>query len=144
MASSLLGRGLSSATEPLLLVRVLDTAKDARLLVLEDALRRLNEMVGNRKLKLHVDYSKLGATLQQSGSFIYEVKYAYVSAPKIAELEATQKIVESIADFRNILEEAIKTSGYTPSTVNESLCLTEVFYAFRIAEGLIQKLQESD
>lgn len=144
MASSPLGRGLSRACEPLQLVRVLDTAKDARLLVLEDALRRLNEMVGNRKLKLHVDYSKLGATLQQSGSLIYEVKYAYVSAPKIAELEATQKIVGSVADFRNILEEAIKTSGYKPSTVNESLCLTDVFYAFRIAEGLIQKLQEYD
>jgi predicted RNA-binding protein with EMAP domain len=125
-------------------VRVLDTAKDARLLVLEDALRRLNEMVGNRKLKLHVDYSKLGATLQQAGSLIYEIKYSYVAAPKVAELEATQKIVDCVADFRNILEEAIKTSGYKPATVNETLSLTDAFYAFRIAEGLIQKLQVSD
>jgi predicted RNA-binding protein with EMAP domain len=125
-------------------VRVLDTAKDARLLVLEDALRRLNEMVGNRKLKLHVDFSKLGATLQQAGSLIYEIKYSYVAAPKVAELEATQKIVDCVADFRNILEEAIKTSGYKPATVNETLSLTDAFYAFRIAEGLIQKLQVSD
>ncbi|MHA2056316.1 MAG: hypothetical protein ACXACG_08430 [Candidatus Thorarchaeota archaeon] len=122
----------------------MDTAKDARLLVLEDALRRLNEMVGNRKLKLHVDYSKLGATLQQAGSLIYEIKYSYVAAPKVAELEATQKIVDCVADFRNILEEAIKTSGYKPATVNETLSLTDAFYAFRIAEGLIQKLQVSD
>ena len=125
-------------------MRVLDTAKDARLLVMEDALRRLNEMIGNRRLKLHVDYSKLTASLQQAGSLIYEIKYAYIPAPKIAELEATQKIVETIADFRSILEEAIKTSGYKPSTVNESLGLTEVFYAFRIVEGLIQKLKEYD
>ncbi|MHA1963024.1 MAG: hypothetical protein ACW97G_00440 [Candidatus Thorarchaeota archaeon] len=122
----------------------MDTAKDARLLVLEDALRRLNEMVGNRKLKLHVDFSKLGATLQQAGSLIYEIKYSYVAAPKVAELEATQKIVDCVADFRNILEEAIKTSGYKPATVNETLSLTDAFYAFRIAEGLIQKLQVSD
>jgi len=125
-------------------VSILDTAKDSRLLVLEDALRRLNEMVGNRKLKFHVDYSKLGSILQQAGSQIYEVKYSYVPSPKVAELEATQKIVEAIAEFRRVLEEAIETSGYKPSTVKETLGLTEIFYAFRIVEKLTQKLQEYD
>ncbi len=122
----------------------MDTAKDARILVLEDALRRLHEMVGNRKLKLHVDYSKLGTILQQAGSLIYEVKYSYVPAPNVAELDATKNIVESVAEFRNILEDAIKTSGYKPTSLNESLCLADVFYAFRIAEALIGKLQNFD
>jgi predicted RNA-binding protein with EMAP domain len=126
------------------MVSVLDTAKDARLLVLEDALRRLNELVGNRKLKLHVDYSKLGSALQQAGSLIYEIKYSYVPAPKVAELEATQKIVNGIAEFRRILEEAIQSSGYKPSTLNESLSLTEAFYSFRIVERLLNKLQDFD
>ena len=124
------------------MVSVLDTAKDARLLVLEDALRRLSEMVGNRKLKLHVDYSKLGAALQQASSLIYEVKYAYVPAPQVAELEATKKIVDTVTEFRDILEEAIKSSGYKPTTVNEALSLTDAFYSFRIAEGLLQKLHD--
>lgn len=142
VASFYLERGLSGAPYSLQMVRVLDTAKDARLLVLEDALRRLTEMVGNRKLRLHVDYSRLGTTLQQAGGLIYEVKYSYIPAPNVAELEATQKIVESVADFRSILEEAIKISGYKPATMNETLCLADVFYAFRIAESLIQKLRE--
>lgn len=124
------------------MVSDMDTAKDARLLVLEDALRRLNEMVGNRKLKLHVDYSKLGGILQQAGSLIYEIKYSYVPAPQVAELEATQKIVDAVTDFRSILEESIKTSGYKPTTVNEALSLAEVFYSFRIVNNLVQKLQE--
>lgn len=126
------------------MVSILDTAKDARILVLEDALRRLNEMVGNRKLKLHVDYSKLVSTLQQAGSLIYEVKYSYVPAPKVAELDATKKIVESILQFKKTLEEAIKTSGYKPASLNETLSLTEAFYSFRIAEGLIQRLEKFD
>jgi predicted RNA-binding protein with EMAP domain len=126
------------------MVSVLDTAKDARLLVLEDALRRLNELVGNRKLKLHVDYAKLASVLQQAGSLIYEIRYSYVPAPKVAELESTQKIVETIAEFRKILEDAIKSSGYKPSTLNESLSLTEAFYAFRIIERLLYKLKEFD
>jgi len=142
VASCNLERGLSGASDSLQMVTRLDTAKDARLLVLEDALRRLNEMVGNRKLKLHVDYSKLGTTLQQATGLIYEVKYSYVPASNVAELEATRKIVESIADFRKILEEAIKTSGYKPATINEALSLADVFYAFRIVETITKKLQE--
>jgi predicted RNA-binding protein with EMAP domain len=59
-------------------------------------------------------------------------------------LDATKNIVESVAEFRNILEDAIKTSGYKPTSLNESLCLAEVFYAFRIAEALIRKLQDFD
>ncbi|MFW9806389.1 MAG: hypothetical protein ACFFFK_06630, partial [Candidatus Thorarchaeota archaeon] len=125
-------------------VSILDTAKDARILVLEDALRRLNEMVGNRKLKLHVDYSKLVSTLQQTGSLIYEVKYSYVPAPKVAELDATKKIVDSIMQFRKTLEDAVKTSGYKPASLNETLSLTEAFYSFRIVDGLIQRLENFD
>jgi predicted RNA-binding protein with EMAP domain len=125
-------------------VSILDTAKDSRLLVLEDALRRLSEMVGNKKLKFHVDYSKLGATLQQASSVIYEVKYSYLPSPKVAELEATRKIVENIAEFRKVLEEAIKTSGYKPATVKETIGLTEIYYSFRIVEKLMQKLEEYD
>jgi predicted RNA-binding protein with EMAP domain len=126
------------------MVSVLDTAKDARILVLEDALRRLHEVVGNRKLKLHLDYAQLGANLQQAGSLIYEVKYSYVPAPNIADLEATQKIVSSIADFRKNLEETIRTSGFKPSSAKETLALAEVFYSFGIVENLIQKLQDFD
>jgi len=125
-------------------VTLLDTAKDARVILLEDAIRRLNEAVGSRKLKLHVDYSKLVELLQQAGSLIYEVKYAYVPADQLAEHEATQNIVSALASFRTILESAIKSSGYKPTTVKESLSLSEVFYSFRIAENFVRKLAEFD
>ncbi|MFW9795048.1 MAG: hypothetical protein ACFFEE_12140 [Candidatus Thorarchaeota archaeon] len=122
----------------------MDTAKDARILVLEDALRRLTETVGNRKLKLHVDYSKLVESLQQAGSLIYEIKYSYIPAQQIAELKATKKIVESIKSFRTVLESAINSSGYNPSSVKETLSLADVFYSFRIVEHFILKLREFD
>ncbi|MHA2192501.1 MAG: hypothetical protein ACXAAR_03645, partial [Candidatus Thorarchaeota archaeon] len=67
----------------------MDTAKDARVLVLEDALRRLNEIIGNRKLRMHIEYSKLANTLKTAGTLLYEVKYSYVDAKALAELEAT-------------------------------------------------------
>jgi predicted RNA-binding protein with EMAP domain len=36
------------------------------------------------------------------------------------------------------------SSGYKPSTVKESLSLTEVFYSFRIVENFVEKLREFD
>ncbi len=122
----------------------MDTAKDARIIVLEDAIRRLNDAVGGRKLKLHLDYSELVESLKQAGSLIYEVKYSYVPAAQVAELEATQKIVETLTNFRTVLEAAINSSGYKPTTVKESLSLTDVFYSFRIVESFVKKLKESD
>jgi len=127
-----------------ILVTILDTAKDARIIVLEDAIRRLNEVVSGRKLKLHVDYSNLVESLQQSGSLIYEVKYSYIPAQQVADLEATQKIVDTIASFRKVLEDAINSSGYKPSTVKETLNLTDVFYSFQIVEQFMHKLRDFD
>ncbi len=122
----------------------MDTAKDARVILLEDAIRRLNEIVGGRKLKLHVDYTRLVEILQEVGSLIYEVKYSYLPAVQLAELEATKKIVDGFVAFRNVLETAIKMSGYKPATVKESLNLADLFYSFRIAENFVDRLLNYD
>ncbi|MFX1482831.1 MAG: hypothetical protein ACFFCP_06530 [Promethearchaeota archaeon] len=122
----------------------MDTAKDARILILEDAIRRLTEAVGGRRLKLHLDYSKLVQSLQQAGSLIYEVKYSYIPAEQVADLESTRKIVDSLKSFRSILEEAIRSSGYKPSTVKESLTMADVFYSLRVTETFLDRLREFD
>ncbi len=137
-------RGLSRVFVSHILVTILDTANDARILVLEDSIRRLNEVVGGRKLKLHVDYSKLVESLQQAGSLIYEIKYSYIPAQQVAVHQATQGIVDAISSFKKMLEDAINSSGYKPSTVRETLNLTEVFYSFRIIAQFKSKLLEFD
>ena len=126
------------------MVNGLDTAKDARILVMEDALRRLNEIIGNRKLKFHAEYSKLGEILQNTGSLIYEVKYSYLTAEQVADLESTRKIIEGIATFRKMIEQSIKATGYKPATPKESLVQAELSYSFRIVEGLQNRLRNYD
>ena len=122
----------------------MDTAKDARILVMEDALRRLNEIIGNRKLKFHAEYSKLGEILQNAGSLVYEVKYSYLTAEQVADLESTRKIIEGIATFRKMIEQSIKTTGYKPATPKESLVQAELSYSFRIVEGLQNRFRNYD
>ena len=122
----------------------LDTAKDARVIVLEDALRRLNEIVNNRKLRFHIEYSKLVEILQQAGSLIYELKYSYLPPDQVADLEATNKIVSSLAGFRQTLDDAMKSTGYTAATSKDTLTLAEAYYSFRIIEDFQRKLRTYD
>ncbi len=121
----------------------MDTAKDARVLILEDALHRLNEIVGNRKLKMHIEYSKLNDILKNAGSLLYEVKYAYQDAKALADLEATQKLVAHIGEFEKLYHGAL-SSGYKPSTVKEQVVQAEVEYALRIVKGFQQRLRSFD
>ena len=141
VVSSLDRRGLSIVYVFKNSVSWMDTAKDARILVLEDALRRLNDIVGNRKLKFHVEYSKLVGILQEVGSLVYEVKYSYVNAEQVAALDSTKKIVESIGTFRKLIEQSIKSTGYKPATPKETHTQAELFYCFRIIERFQYKLQ---
>ncbi len=122
----------------------LDTAKDARVIVLEDAIRRLNEIVNNRKMKFHIEYSKLSEILQQAGSLIYELKYSYLPPDQVADLEATNKIVSSLADFRTTVDDAIKSTGYKATTTKDALTLAEIYYSFRIVDDFQRKLRNYD
>ncbi|MHA1637139.1 MAG: hypothetical protein ACTSUO_08820 [Candidatus Thorarchaeota archaeon] len=118
----------------------MDTAKDARILILEDALRIINEIISNRKLKMHIDYAKIGTYLKTAGSLLYEVKFSYIDAPSLADLESTKKIVETIATLDEVYEKAI-SSGYKPTSPKELLAVSEMDYAFRTVESFPDKLR---
>jgi predicted RNA-binding protein with EMAP domain len=122
----------------------MDTAKDARILVLEDALRLLNGVISNRKLRFHIEYAKLGEALKKAGVLFYEVKYSYLDARSVAKLEATQNLVSSIDDFGHIFQAAIETQGYVASSSSERETVAQVSYALRTAGGFQKKLTEHD
>jgi predicted RNA-binding protein with EMAP domain len=112
--------------------------------VLEDALRRLSEIIGNRKLRTHIEYSKLTNTLKTAGTLLYEVKYSYVDAKALAELEATRNLVSAIAEFADLFREASKSQAYKPQSVKEKLAFTETQYSLSIVEGFEQRLMRVD
>lgn len=122
----------------------MDTAKDARILVLEDALKRLNDVVSARRVKVHVEYSKLVEALKIAGSLLYEIKYSYIDASALAVLEATKNLVAAIDGFADIYTAAIESAGFKPKTGKEQLALAEIDYALRIVKGIPTRLAEYD
>ncbi|TET12249.1 MAG: hypothetical protein E3J82_04755 [Candidatus Thorarchaeota archaeon] len=122
----------------------MDTARDARVLVLEDALRRLNDVVSARRLKIHVEYGKLIEALKIAGSLLYEVKYSYIDASALAVHEATKSLVAAIDDFADVYNAAIESVGFKPKTGKERLALAEIDYALRIVKGIPTRLAEHD
>ncbi len=114
------------------------------MLVLEDALRRLNEIVGNRKLRMHIEYSKLANALKTAGTLLYEVKYSYVDAKSLAVLEVTRNLVNAIGEFADVFGAAVNSQGYKPQSTIEKLVLVEVYYALSIVGGFEERLQNAD
>ena len=125
-------------------VTALDTAKDARILVLEDALSRINEITGNRKLRMHVKYSSLVEAIKIAGSLFYEVKYSYLDSKSLASLPATEKLVSAIDKFADLFHTAVDSSGYKPSSAKEDHTLAEVIYSLRIIKGFQDRLRRYD
>ncbi|UCE09647.1 MAG: hypothetical protein JSW61_11825 [Candidatus Thorarchaeota archaeon] len=122
----------------------MDTAKDARILVLEDALRRLSELVSNRKLKFHIDYAKLSKTIQKAGTLIYEVKYSYLDAKLLADHSAVGGIAEEIGAFAGTYHAAVSAISFRPQSSKETLITAEVDYCLRIVDGFRRRLLDHE
>ncbi len=109
---------------------------------MEGALEHLNRVISNRKLRFHIEYTKLGEALKRAGALFYEVKYSYVDAKSVAELEATQNLVNAIEEFGGIFQSAIDSQGYRPSSISEREAVAEVNYAVRTVRGFQKRLLE--
>ncbi len=120
----------------------MDTAKDARILILEDALKRLNDAVGNRKFRFHVDYGILTESLKTAGSLFYEVKYSYMDGPSLADAPPTENLVAAIGKFGDTFRSALRDTGYRPETPKERLVHADIRYALRTVGGFPRRLRE--
>ncbi len=121
----------------------MDTAKDARVLLFEDAIKRINGIVVNRKLKVHIEYGKLTEMLKNVAGLIYEIKYSYVDPKALAELESTKKAVSGIKEFGDTVHAAVAHTGFKPKTVNEQATYAELEYALRTVSGFPRRLMQS-
>lgn len=89
---------------------------------------------------MHIEYAKLTEALKTAGTLLYEVKYSYIDAKALAELEATSHLVQAMATFAELFRAAVKSQAYKPQSVKEKLILAEVHYALGIIEGFEQRL----
>ena len=121
----------------------MDTAKDARVLLFEDAIKRINDIVGNRKLKIPIEYGKLAETLKRVAGLIYEIKYSYIDPKALAELEPTKKAVSGIKEVGDSVHAAVAHAGFKPKTVSEQVTYAEVEYALRTVAGFPRRLMQS-
>ena len=118
----------------------MDTSKDARILVLEDALKRLNDIVKHRRLKFQISYSELSKILGLVENIFYEIKYCYLEPRELSELDATKSIIDVGMKFQETYEEALKSTGYESGSTKEKLVHAEVKYALRIIDGFPNRL----
>lgn len=121
----------------------MDTAKDARVLLFEDAIKRINDIVVNRKLKIHIEYGKLTETLKTVAGLVYEIKYSYVDPKALADLDSTTKAISGIKEFGDTVHAVVAHTGFKPKTVSEQATYAELEYALRTVTGFRRRLMQS-
>jgi predicted RNA-binding protein with EMAP domain len=95
-----------------------------------------------RRLKLHISYSELAKILGFAENIFYEVKYSYIEPKALADLDATKKIIDAGMKFRDIYEQAVKTTGYATESVKEKFVHAEIKYALRTIERFRNRLTD--
>ncbi len=118
----------------------MDTAKDARILLVEDALNRMLAVVKQRRLKTYLDYAALAAALNDAHGALYEVKYSYADAEQVLNLPATTRVVAAAEAVAKAVGDAMN-SGYKPGSTGEKLALAELNYGTRIITGFPRRLR---
>lgn len=120
----------------------MDTAKDARILVLEDALRRLESIFSKRLLRFQVDYKHLLELLGKAKEAYYGIKYSYAEPTELKTSEPLETLVGAIEEFETIYNTAKTERDFKPKKTSEKRLLAETEYAFRIVFAFRNRLSQ--
>lgn len=118
----------------------LDTAKDARILILEDALRRLESIFSKRLLRFQVDYNQLLNLLGAAKEAYYAIKYSYMEPHELRTSESLETLTNAIRKFESIYTTAKDERGFKPAKTSEKRLLAETEYVFRVVFGFRNRL----
>jgi predicted RNA-binding protein with EMAP domain len=122
-------------------VYFLDTATDARILVLEDALRRLQNIFSKRLLRFQVDYKRLLEFHDQAKEAYYGIKYSYHEPEEIKSSQSLEALVSAVRQFEDIYRTAVEERAFKPENTSQKRLIAETEYAFRTIFGFRNRLR---
>jgi predicted RNA-binding protein with EMAP domain len=118
----------------------LDTANDARILVVEDALKRLENIFSKRLLRFQVDYKRLLELHGKAKEAYYGIKFSYQEPEEIKSSKSLESLVESIEKFEDIYQTARNERAFKPENPSQKKLIAETEYVFRTVFGFGNRL----
>ncbi len=117
----------------------MDTARDYRILVAEDAISRLERRIKNWGLPWPINRRRVLDEVAEIRKSLLKLKYSYLPIDMILGSEELKVIVDNA---RSIAGEVLpKSTAEKPKTVSGRLALAEIRYALSILVGLPLRLK---
>ena len=114
----------------------LNTAKDFRILVAEDALNKLEDIVKYHKLNLPINWNKVYGIIRDTRSCLMKIKYSYLPLKNLSKTNEIKDLQNySIELVRHLLDKQL-IQKFNPDPYN----LAMVRYCLRIIYGLKYRL----
>ena len=118
----------------------LDTARDFRILVAEDALNKLEDIIKYHRLNLPINWNRVYNIIRETKSCLLKIKYSYLPSKNLSKTNEIKNLQNySIELARHLLDKQL-IQKFRPDPYN----LAIVRYCLRIIYGLKYRLMLSD
>ncbi len=118
----------------------MDTANDLRILVAEDAIRRLENIIRNRRLNLPINWNRAYKLIHEAKSLILRIKYMFLPYRELASTSEITRLKELSIELAKLLLDKENLRRYKP----DRFIVAETRYALRIFYGLKNRILLGD
>jgi predicted RNA-binding protein with EMAP domain len=111
----------------------MDTSRDYRILMAEDAIHRLENIVNQWRLPYKISKGKALDLLRSIRSSIMSIKYSFLPLSLLIKLEVFESLRKNVLELANNL---LPPHSFKPASVKQQLILSEIKYSLWVLAGL--------
>jgi predicted RNA-binding protein with EMAP domain len=120
----------------------MDTGNDYRILVVEDAIKRISEIFRMKRFKFQFHHYRDGQELiEHSMHVLQTVKYCYLDAETIVNMPEFQEFHQNTNKIEQWIMEELTAASYKPDNPKDLLLIKEVEYVLSIFRDFPRRIQ---
>jgi len=121
----------------------MDTGNDHRILIVEDAIKRIMEILKMKRFKFQFKHYRDALQLLEHSShtLIQTVKYCYLEPDGIVEMPEFKEFHENTTKIEQMITEELKAAMYKPDNPKDLLMMKEVEYVLSIFRDFPRRIQ---
>lgn len=121
----------------------MDTGNDYRILIVEDAIKRIMEILRMKRFKFQFKHYREAIQLLEHSShtLLQTVKYCYLEPDAIIEMPEFKEFHDNTTKIEQMIVEERNAVSYRPDNPKDLLIMKEVDYVLSILRGFPRRMQ---
>ena len=116
----------------------MDTSNDFRILVAEDALRKLLNLINSKRLPVAYEKKRAQEKIHKINSNLMAIKYSYLAPNQLVTSQIFSEYEKSVNELIELLK--VDTKAATIKDTNQKFAIAQYKYIIRILTGLKDRL----